>query len=196
MEKKDDKVLFYGGKGMSLLPLALFVASCVLFFVVFKDYAMESLCVGGFGALIIGSIFAKKKSTYWDSVVKGMCSETMGTLALILMIVGMFGKMMTRAGIANGFVWLGDAMGLSGGLFTAFAFIATCVISMATGTSIGTLFTGFPILYPSGILLGAHPVFLAGAILSGAIFGDNVAPISDTTIASASTQEYTKFLLA
>lgn len=192
MEKKDDKVLFYGGKGMSLLPLALFVASCVLFFVVFKDYAMESLCVGGFGALIIGSIFAKKKSTYWDSVVKGMCSETMGTLALILMIVGMFGKMMTRAGIANGFVWLGDAMGLSGGLFTAFAFIATCVISMATGTSIGTLFTGFPILYPSGILLGAHPVFLAGAILSGAIFGDNVAPISDTTIASASTQEYTK----
>ena len=35
----------------------------------------------------------------------------------------------------------------------------------------------------------ADPVFLAGAILSGAIFGDNVGPISDTTIASATTQE-------
>ena len=192
MDKKEEKVLFYGGKGMSLIPLVMFVASCVLFFVVLKDYAMESLCVGGFCALIIGSIFAKKKDAYWKSVVKGMASETMGTLALILMIVGMFGKMMTRAGIANGFVWLGDMMGLSGGLFTGFAFVAVCVISMATGTSIGTLFTAFPILYPSGILLGANPIMLAGAILSGAIFGDNVAPISDTTIASAATQEYTK----
>ena len=65
------------------------------------------------------------------------------------------------------------------------------IYGVATGTSIGTMFTAFPILYPSGLLLGADPVFLAGAILSGAIFGDNVGPISDTTIASASTQEYT-----
>ena len=39
-------------------------------------------------------------------------------------------------------------------------------------------------------MLGAHPLYLAGAILSGAIFGDNVAPISDTTIASAASQSY------
>ena len=83
-------------------------------------------------------------------------------------------------------------MGLKGGAFVAFSFIATCLLSTSTGTSIGTLFTGFPILYPSGILLGANPVMLAGAILSGAIFGDNVAPISDTTIASASSQAYTR----
>ena len=100
-------------------------------------------------------------------------------------------KLMTRGGVAQGFVWLGDKIGLSGGGFVAFTFIATCVIATATGTSIGTMFTAFPILYPSGLLLGADPVFLAGAILSGAIFGDNVGPISDTTIASASTQEYT-----
>ena len=75
-------------------------------------------------------------------------------------------------------------------MFVVFAFIATSIISMSTGTSIGTLFSGFPILYPSGILLGAHPLYLAGAILSGAIFGDNVAPISDTTIASAASQSY------
>ncbi len=54
------------------------------------------------------------------------------------------------------------------------------------------MFTAFPILYPSGLLLGANPVFLAGAILSGAIFGYNVGPISDTTIASVSTQTYTR----
>lgn len=65
-----------------------------------------------------------------------------------------------------------------------------CAISMSTGTSIGTLFTAFPIFYPAGVVLGADPLLLAGAILSGALFGDNLAPISDSTIVSASTQRY------
>ena len=48
----------------------------------------------------------------------------------------------------------------------------------------------FPILYPAGILLGSHPAILAGAILSGAIFGDNLDPISDVTIASTTNQRF------
>ena len=54
------------------------------------------------------------------------------------------------------------------------------------------MFICFPIFYPAGVLLGCDPALLAGAIVSGAIFGDNLAPISDTTIISAGTQEYTK----
>jgi Na+/H+ antiporter NhaC len=77
---------------------------------------------------------------------------------------------------------------LKGGLFVAFVFFACCVMSTATGSSIGTMFTAFPIFYPAGLILGGSPMFLAGAIVSGAIFGDNLAPISDTTIASSSTQ--------
>jgi Na+/H+ antiporter NhaC len=46
-----------------------------------------------------------------------------------------------------------------------------------------------PVLYPAGVVLGAHPALLLGAIYSGARFGDNLAPISDTTVASALTQE-------
>jgi Na+/H+ antiporter NhaC len=81
----------------------------------------------------------------------------------------MFGKLMTRGGVMRkaSYGWA-NKFGLTGGLFTAFTFLATCVIATATGTSIGTMFTAFPILYPSGLLLGAHPVLLAGAILSGA----------------------------
>jgi len=44
-------------------------------------------------------------------------------------------------------------------------------------------------MYPAGLVLGAEPVFLFGAILSGAAFGDNLAPVSDTTIVSAVTQD-------
>lgn len=191
MEKERKPLEFYGSSLMSLVPLIIFVVFCVAFFVVFKVFEMEALCMGGVLALIIGSILSKNWSRYWEAVVRGMSSEMMNTLALILLVVGVFAKLMSRGGVAQGFVWLGDSMGLQGGMFVVFTFIATSIISMATGTSIGTLFSGFPILYPSGILLGAHPLYLAGAILSGAIFGDNVAPISDTTIASAASQQFT-----
>ena len=140
-DKKEKRLEFRGGSFFAVLPLILFVVVCIMLFVVFKVFEMEGLCMGGILVIIIGSLFAKDWARYWRAVVKGMTSEMMNTLALIL-------------------------------------------------TSIGTLFSGFPILYPSGILLGAHPLYLAGAILSGAIFGDNIAPISDTTIASAASQSY------
>ena len=44
------------------------------------------------------------------------------------------------------------------------------------------------LMYPAGILLGADPIVLFAAILSGSAFGDNLAPVSDTTIVSATTQ--------
>ena len=189
-ETKEKRLEFRISNYMALVPLILFVGVCIILFVVFKVFEMEGLCMGGILVLIIGSVLAKDWSHYWRAVVKGMTSDMMNTLALVLLVVGIFAKMMSRGGVAEGFVWLGDTMGLHGGMFVVFAFIATSIISMSTGSSIGTLFSGFPILYPSGILLGAHPLYLAGAILSGAIFGDNVAPISDTTIASAASQTY------
>lgn len=93
-------------------------------------------------------------------------------------------------GLSGGFVWMANSMGIHGGLFVAFTFLATCIVSTATGSSIGTMFIAFPIFYPAGLILGANEMFMAGSIVSGAIFGDNLAPISDTTIASASTQQF------
>lgn len=190
MSEGKKTLEFRGSNYLSLVPLIIFVLFCIAFFVVFKVFEMEALAMGGFIALIIGSLLAKNWSNYWDSVVEGMSTEMTNTLALILLIVGIFAKLMAKGGVAEGFVWLGDSLGLHGGGFVVFTFIATSIISSATGSSIGTLFSAFPILYPSGILLGGNPIYLAGAILSGAVFGDNVAPISDTTIASAGTQHY------
>ena len=70
----------------------------------------------------------------------------------------------------------------------AATFLITCVLAFATGTSVGTYFVVIPILFPVGVMAGAAPEFMIGAIVSGAAFGDNLGPISDTTIASSATQ--------
>lgn len=189
MEDKN-RLTFRGSMFLSLIPVGIFFGFCIVLFVVFKAFNMEALAAGGFIALLIGGLFCKSYSKFWDSAIRGISSVTSVSVIVIFFVIGMFSGLMKQSGLSGGFVWLANSVGLKGGAFVAFVFFATCVVSTATGSSIGTMFTAFPIFYPAGILLGCSPMFLAGAIVSGAIFGDNLAPISDTTIASASTQQF------
>lgn len=190
MENKSERLEFRGGMFMSLVPVAIYVFFCVVLFIFFKAFNMEALAVGGFLALLFGGLLAKNYGKFWDSALKGISSITSVSVVVILLLVGMFSQLIKLCGLSNGFVWLANSIGIKGGLFVAFTFIAACVVSTATGSSIGTMFIAFPIFYPAGLILGAAPMWMAGSIVSGAIFGDNLAPISDTTIASASTQQF------
>ena len=73
-------------------------------------------------------------------------------------------------------------------LFTVITFGASALFATASGTGFGTIAAAMGVLYPAGIALGCHPALLAGIIISGAAFGDNLAPVSDTTICSATSQ--------
>ncbi len=192
-EEKNEKLQFRFGWGMSFIPMVVFTIVCILLFIVFKAFDMHALAMGGFVGLSIGALFVKNFKEYgkfWNAVMKGIASPTSVAVVLILFIIGMFSQLMKSAGVSNGFLWLASTIGMKGGIYVAFVFLACCVISTATGSSIGTMFAAFPIFYSAGIALGASPMFLAGAILGGAVFGDNLAPISDTTIASCGTQVY------
>jgi Na+/H+ antiporter NhaC len=188
----NKRLEFRGGWGTAFIPIAIFLFFCILFFIVFKAFEMHALAMGGFVALTIGALFVKKGNyeRYWNSVYDGVREAV--PIAILLFIIGMFSELIKMTNISGGFVWIASLLDVGGGLFTAFTFLAVCIIATATGSSIGSMFTCFPIFYPAGVLLGCDPAFLAGAIVSGAIFGDNLAPISDTTIISAGTQEYTK----
>ena len=83
---------------------------------------------------------------------------------------------------------MGMSTGASEAAFTFLVFLAAMTFSLGTGTSTGTCIALTPVLYPAGVYLGSDPALLGAAILSGAAFGDNLAPISDTTIVSAYTQ--------
>lgn len=188
----NKRLEFRGGWGAAFIPVVIFLFFCILYFIVFKAFEMYALAMGAFVALMAGSVFVKKGNydRFWDSVYDGVKEAV--PITILLFVIGMFSALIKETNISAGFVWLADLLGVDGGLFTAFTFLAVCVIATATGSSIGTMFICFPIFYPAGVLLGCDPAILAGAIVSATIFGDNLAPISDTTIISAGTQEFTK----
>ena len=144
----------------------------------------------GVVALLIGMIFCKDVNGYWDVILEGLGSKVAMTAVMLWLVVGIYGNILKSGHIVEGLVWLSVKMGVSGRLFTVFAFIFSALFASATGSGFGTISTMSFILYPAGILLGSNPAVLAGAILSGAGFGDNFAPVSDTTIIAATSQEY------
>ena len=122
--------------------------------------------------------------------MRGASSELTGTVVLILIASGIFSAMMKASGVADGLVFLGGMLHLTGHAFTVFVLLASSLMAAATGSSIGTLLAAMPIFFPAGVALGADPAMLAGAVLSGAIFGDNLAPVSDVTVISSVTQRF------
>ena len=67
-------------------------------------------------------------------------------------------------------------------------FVVSALISLAVGTSCGTIAAVIPIAVALSQSLGFNPVIVIGATIGGAMFGDNLSLISDTTIASTRTQ--------
>ncbi|MBT8336644.1 MAG: hypothetical protein KJO11_08575 [Gemmatimonadetes bacterium] len=140
------------------------------------------------GALTVGLLLARDKRAYSEAVLDGMARRIVMLMVLAWILAGVLGTLLGASGLVESLIWLADAVGLRGGGYVVSAFLVCVVFSMATGTSLGTLIICTPLLYPAGAVLGVDPAFLVGALLSGATFGDNVSPISDSTIASATTQ--------
>jgi Na+/H+ antiporter NhaC len=102
---------------------------------------------------------------------------------------GMFAQVLRVGGLVDGLVWIGGQSNTTGGYFAGGTFLLAAVFSTAVGTGYGTTVAFCTLMFPAGLSLGADPVWLFAAILSGAAFGDNLAPVSDTTVVSATTQE-------
>ncbi|MFJ6651475.1 Na+/H+ antiporter NhaC family protein [Microbacterium sp. NPDC091313] len=189
-EADGPRLTFFIGMAGALVAPTVFLVGVIVFFMVFGAFEISVLTASGLAGLFIAALFSRSYGRYWEWVARGVASPTSVTLLVLFLAIGLISALITQTDVASGFIWLAQAAGVGGGLFVFIAFVIVCVVSMATGASLGSMFTAFPIFYPAGVLLGADPVLLAGAIVSGALFGDNLAPISDSTIVSASTQRY------
>jgi len=139
-------------------------------------------------ALTLGLALARDRGAYADAIIDGMSRRLVMVMVLAWILAGVLGVLLRDSGLVGALVWAAGASGVRGGPYVAASFAICAVFSTATGTSLGTILVCAPLLYPAAGSLGADPVFAIGAILAGATFGDNVSPISDTTIASATTQ--------
>jgi len=137
----------------------------------------------------LGLLFACNVAQY-SELVFSLMANRIATVALVCWLwAGAFSGLLAHSGLVEAIVWVGWKMNLSGGALVLAVFVSSSLFAVSVGTSFGTVVGFTTVIYPAGILLGANPAALMGAILSGAAFGDNLAPVSDTTIVSAATQE-------
>lgn len=188
MQNEKKKLEFYGGEWVSFLPFIVFIGMIILTTFYFKSISDGALWVPAFMALVVAFFFAKDKRFYGETIIDGMASKEAIIPVVCWIFAGVFSRILRASGLANGIAGLAASMGIGGTMFVVISFIASAIFATASGTGFGTIAAGMGVLYPAGIALGAHPGLLAGAIVSGGAFGDNLAPVSDTTICSATSQ--------
>ena len=181
-------ISFYGGWFGALLPFFIFVAGVI--FIALSGAPDER----GFWPILIFALgvsllLSKDKATFSQTVIRGMSEPIVMIMITAWILASTIGILMTITGFVEALTWVASQMNLNGTSFVISTFIICCIVSLSTGSSFATILICSPILYPAGGLLGAHLPTLAGAIIGGATFGDFIAPISDTTIASALSQK-------
>ena len=182
------KLEFRGGIWSCTVPLLTFLA-CTTGLVIAGAPKEEGMILAAMFGLSLGMLFVKSFADYSERIFTLMANRTAAVAVVCWLWAGAFAGILKVSGLVEATVWMGWKMGLTGSLFTMAVFILAALFAVSVGTGMGTVLGFTPIMYPAGIILGGDPVVIMGAIFSGAAFGDNLAPISDTTIVSATTQE-------
>lgn len=177
----------YGGFFGGVAPL-IFLIAILIWLSVGERGGTAPFWAAGWLAIALSLFLAKDKQHYCIAIMRGIGNENGVVIVTAWLFAGVFGQLMVAGGLVEGLLWFGLETGAQGAMFTLLAFIAASLFASGTGTGTGTVISLIPVLYPAGIYLGSDPTMLAVAILSGAALGDNLAPVSDTTIVSAYTQ--------
>jgi Na+/H+ antiporter NhaC len=187
-EKYNQLLEFHGGFLGALAPFIIFIIGVV---VIALSGAPDEK---GFWPILIlaigtGLILAKDRTAFSEIIISGMSQKIVMIMIMAWMLASIIGILMTLTGFVEALIWISDQLNLNDVGFVIATFIMCCIVSLSTGSSFATILICSPLLYPTGGILGAHLPALAGAISGGAAFGDFIAPISDTTIASALSQK-------
>ena len=131
--------------------------------------------------------WAKIRGASWDDIHDGI-KEGIGTAIIpifIFLLIGALIAVWIKAGIIPSIMVLGFKL-ISGSFFVPSVFIVCSLIGVSIGSGFTTISTIGIALLGMGITMHVNDALIAGAILSGAIFGDKMSPLSDSTnLASA-----------
>jgi len=168
---------------LALAPIVLLVVllgTNVYFFADDSSYGSNqmALLIAAFVAGCIGMYRGIQWKAIKDAISNNISQAT--EAIIILLLIGSLAGTWLMAGIIPAFIHYGLLL-LEPNIFLFAACIVCAVLSLATGSSWGTVGTVGVALIGIGTALGISEGWVAGAIISGAYFGDKLSPLSDTT---------------
>ena len=168
---------------LSLTPiffLVILLASNVYVFSDNASYGPNQMALI-FAAALAG-VLSLQLNYSWDEILDGIVSSissAMGAILILLMIGSLAGTWLI-SGVVPAMIYYGLEI-LNPTIFLFAACIVSAIVSLATGSSWSTSATIGIALMGIGQALGIHQGVIAGAVISGAYFGDKMSPLSDTT---------------
>ena len=163
-----------------VLLVFAFTIAALVYAIRFTDYG--ELHIPLICSAIVAAAVAVLNGYKWGFLEAGILASINRSMQamLILMIVGLLIGAWIAGGVVPAMIYYG-LMILKPGIFLFAGCIICCIVSLATGSSWTTAGTIGVALIGVGMGLGISPAMTAGAIVSGAYFGDKMSPLSDTT---------------
>ncbi len=177
------------GRAIGLLPLVLFVVIYLGTSIALKDfYAVSVLVPGVIAALVAISIGGRKNfNKSLKSFCEGAGNSNIMLMCIIFILAGAFAGIAKEMGAVESTVNLGLTI-LPNNILIAGIFVISSFIAISLGTSMGTIAALIPIALGIAEKTSIELALIVGAVVGGAMFGDNLSMISDTTIVATKTQ--------
>ena len=174
---------------ISLFPIAVLVVMLAITIHLFGSDALGGgsqicLLVATGVCVMIGMAGYKRKWRHFEKAITNNISGV-GTALIILLIIGALSGAWMVSGVVPTLIYYGIQI-IHPSFFLVSTCLICCIVSVMTGSSWTTIATIGIALMGIGEAQGFAPGWIAGAIISGAYFGDKVSPLSDTTVLAAS----------
>ena len=177
------------GKASALLPVGVFLVIFLGAGIALRDFSAMPAIVAFLIALF--TAFLQNRKVSFDEKIKiiagGLGEENIITMCLIFLCAGGFSGAVSAAGGVESAVNLGLSL-IPAHFAVSGLFIIACFISVSMGTSMGTIAALASIAGGISEKTGFSMAVCIAAVVCGAMFGDNLSMISDTTIAAVKTQ--------
>ena len=172
-----------------LLPVGVFLLLFIGSGLVFRDFYSMPAIVAFVFALAVAFLQNPRRpfDEKLESVAHAMGEANVMIMCLVFVLAGAFTGAVKSAGGVESTVNFALSV-LPAGIVLPGLFLVACFISLSMGTSVGTIAALAPIAIGVAEKTGLGGAVCLGAIVGGAMFGDNLSMISDTTIAATRTQ--------
>ena len=181
---------------ISLVPITVLVAFLALDISIFGSDSIlgpsqVALITASAVCVFLASWLFKTPWKDFEDAIKGNLGDVASAL-VILLLIGAVSGTWTMSGVVPAFIYYGVKL-ISPKFFLVTACLICAVVSVMTGSSWTTIATIGVALLGIGKAEGFSDGIIAGAIISGAYFGDKISPLSDTTVMASSVNQVPLF---